>query len=188
MNWSLSNINAANEIPEWAYYYSVVKTLNLRTRFFLQGFADLPKYMGKDTDGKWVAVTDIYSITTALAIGLNTDSLIASGLGYKYAEGDLCILTRSDNTIFRIPVTGQDGNYILLKAQDISSAAAISGYKYIYEIYTPYQTSTEEPYYEAGEINPINNPTKNNRTYGITSGFFNGDTYLLTCYMCLCTY
>jgi len=179
INWSLDNTNALDEIPEWAYYYTVVKTLNLRTRFFVQGFANLPKYMGKTSAGDWAAVNNVYSAVSALAIGLNTDSLIAAGLGYTYTDGDICLLTRSDNASFRIPVIGQNGNYILLKAQDISSAGNISNYTYVFEIYTPYKTSDQEDYYEMGEIYSILNPKSNTRSYGILNGQFNGDTYLL---------
>lgn len=179
INWTLDNTNAVNEIPDWAYYYSIVKTLNLRTRFFLQGFANIPKYMGKTAAGAWSPVNNIYNSVSCLAIGINTESLIATGLGYIYNDGDICILTRNDNTRYTIPVIGQDGNYILLKAQDISSGGAISNYTYVFEVYTPYKTSDQEPYYEMGEIYSIINPKTNIRSYSILNGFFNGDTYLL---------
>src|SRR6185295_9791957 len=36
INWVLGNANALNEIPVWAWYYSINITKCLKTRFFLQ--------------------------------------------------------------------------------------------------------------------------------------------------------
>jgi hypothetical protein len=77
-----------------------------------------------------------------------------------------------------LPIIGQDGNYVILSAKNIGALGNATD-KFIYEIYTPYQSSEQEPYYEMGEIYPITNPTESNREYNVTNGNFVGDTYLL---------
>jgi hypothetical protein len=176
LDWSLSNANAINEIPDWAYYYLPVLTLNLRTRFFIQSFSNALKYATKDTNGVYQFNSDLY-ITSAVGIGLNTAALVQSGLGYVFTEGDVCILVRGNDETFEIPVIGQDGNYIILKAQDIGSLA---GVQFVFEIYTPYITNANEFYYDRGQVYTITNPGQPNRGYSITTGSFNADSYALT--------
>ena len=180
IEWRLDNTNSLTEIPDWAYYYTVVRTMNLRTRFFLQSFVDKQKakYATKDANGAYKFDSIIYSEYATVGIGLNTDALIKSGLGYTFSEGDLCILTRSDNVVFQIPVVGQDGNYIILKAENIGNLGTFNDYSFIYEIYTPYKTSEQEPYYEVGEIYEILNPTTSTRQYSVLQDIFAADTYI----------
>lgn len=176
INWTLDNANALNEIPDWAYYYAVVWTLNQRTRFFIQSFSNTNKYATKDTNGLYVFDNDLY-VSSAVGIGIDTTALYQSGLGYVYTEGDICILIKSDNTVYELPIIGQQDNYIIIKAQDIGTLASTS---FVYEIYTPYQTSEQEPYFEMGEMNRIINPTTVNRQYENLFGFLNADSYALT--------
>lgn len=174
--WNLSNINALTEIPEWAYYYSVVRTLNQKTRFFIQSFTNAAKYATKDVDGNYTFTSNTY-VTASVGVALNTTALYQSGLGYQYAEGDVCILTRDDNTVFTLPVIEQQGNYIIVKTQDIGD---LTGKKFIFEIYSPYFTSEQEPFFEIGQIYRILNPTTTSRTYETTSDVFIPDSYVLT--------
>ena len=176
LSWNLNNAFATTEIPEWAYYYSVVKTLNLRTRFFIQGFDNAVKYVTKDVDGKNSFTTTTYSAFVTTGIGLNVTSLSNAGLGYVYSQGDICILIKDDNTRYQIPVIGQEGSYVILQAQDIGGLASTP--KFIFEIYSPYRASEQEPYYEIGEIYPVNNPKTNSRQYSITNNFLPSDTYV----------
>lgn len=174
--WGLSNASALSEIPDWAYYYSVVWTLNQRTRFFVQSFSNTNKYATKDSSGLFVFTNDNY-VSGAVGIGLDTTALYQSGLGYVYTQGDICILIKSDDTVYELPVIGQQGNYIIVKAQDIGTLASIA---FIYEIYTPYQTSSQEPYFEMGEMNRVLNPTTVNRQYEILFGVLNAESYALS--------
>lgn len=180
IEWRLDNTNSLTEIPDWAYYYTVVRTMNLRTRFFFQSFVDKQKakYGVKDSNGATQFNSTIYNSFQVVSIGLHTEALIQSGLGYTYSEGDICILTRSDNTVFEIPVIGQDGNYIVLKSQDIGNLGTTNNYSFIYEIYTPYKTSEQEPYYEVGEIYQIINPTTATRQYSVLQDIFAADSYI----------
>lgn len=184
VSWQLTNgINTINEIPDWAYYYSVVRTLNLRTRYFIQGYSDGSnmKYVSRDSTGAFTYPnSNAFNGFSTIGVAIDTTSIINAGMGYQYTEGDICILIKNDtnNTSYQIPVIGQDGNYIILNAKDIGVLGNVTD-KFIYEIYTPYQASEQEPYYEMGEIYTIANPTTPSRLYNNTNGSFIGDTYLL---------
>jgi hypothetical protein len=174
--WTLSNTNALNEIPDWAYYYAVVRTLNLRTRYFIDSFTNAARYATKDTDGNWIFTSTTF-VTGVLGIGLNTNALVQSGLGYQFQEGDVCILIRDDDTIYQLPVIGQNGNYIIVKAAD---AGDLTTRSFAFEIYSPYRTSDQESYYEIGQLYRIANPGTELRSYEILSDIFPPDAYVLT--------
>lgn len=174
--WTLSNTNALTEIPDWAYYYSVVRTLNLKTRFFVNGFSNAARYATKDASGAY-----LYTNTTfpfgCVGIAINAQSLFSSGLGYIYNDGDQAILsTNASGTNYHLPAVGQDGGYIIVKAKDIGD---LSNLLMVYEIYTPYQTSEEEPFFEVGEMYSIVNPTSVSRAFGTLSDIFRPDSYAL---------
>jgi hypothetical protein len=177
--WELSNINAINEIPEWAYYYSVVSTLNLRTRFFFQSISNQNLYAQKDSNGNNVYQSVFPGASLAFAIAINVSSLYSIGLGYKYEEAnnDICILISDTNDRYELPIIGQDGNYILLKPVNIGND--LRNKYFSYEIYTPYTKTENEPYYEIGEIYSIANPRTANRTYQTLNGIIPADTYIL---------
>jgi len=174
--WNLSNANALTEIPDWAYYYSVVRTLNQRTRFFVQSFTDAAKYATKDATGVYTFNSNTY-VTASIGVALNTTALYQSGLGYQFTEGDICILTKDDNTVYNLPVISQQGNYIIVKTQNIGD---LTNKKFVFEIYSPYFTSEQEPFFEVGQIYRILNPTTVDRTYETLSDIFVPDSYVLT--------
>lgn len=178
IDWSVSNANAAAEIPDWAYYYIPVLTLNQRTRFFIQGWSILPKYASKDANGNYVYNSTLYLPNTE-AIALDTTSLIQNGMGYIYSEGnnDQCILVTSSDVRHELPVIGQDGNYILLKAKDIGNLGLIT---IMYEIYTPYKKSEQELFFDMGNVYKIDNPGTTNRGYSTLNGSFLPDAFALT--------
>lgn len=177
IGWELSPSSPVTEIPDWAYYYEVVRTLNLRTRGFIQAYTNAAKYATKDSEGAYVFTSDTY-VTQSVGIALNTDALNQVGLGYVYTQGDMCILIKEGTTTYyTLPVVGQYGNYIIIKAEDIGSLAGI---EFVYEVYTPYKPSEQEPYYGMGEVYRILEPGTVNRNYEITQGIFNPDSYALT--------
>lgn len=177
INWSLSNTSALTEIPSWAYYYSVVRTLNLRTRFFIQGFDNSARYVTRNATGEYNFDNFTYNTYSTVGIAINTSSLKKPGLGYQFQEGDTCILLKNDNSSWTLPIIGQDGNYIILKAQDIGALNAPVP-TFSFEIYSPYQASEQEPYYEMGEIYAVQNPTTSSRAYSVLTNYFNGDAYV----------
>jgi uncharacterized protein (TIGR02145 family) len=190
IRWELSNFNAASEIPDWAYYYSVVRTLNLRTRYFIQSKTYSAVYFKQRPDGSWDETNTSPTFVQGIAaIGLPIDNLLRNGLGYTYERelGDICILYAAATTgaiSVNLPVIGQVGGYILVKPYDLgyfgSEAQGLNGMEIHYEVYHPYNPIDQEPYYEVGEIYPINNPTTAERQYSALSGNFRGDCAKIT--------
>jgi uncharacterized protein (TIGR02145 family) len=195
IKWNLSNTGAINQIPDWAYYYSVVRTLNLRTRFFIQSYIsgtdpDSIKYCKRDALGVWTC-TYTTIVQGLEAIAIPTAGLLRNGLGYVYdkTNGDVCIL----NTFtlggavspLNLPVIGQDGANILLKFADlgdsttVTAGGGIAGMQAYYEIFTPYKTTEQEVYYEVGEVYSVVNPTESTRAYSSLYGNFRGDCALV---------
>lgn len=181
INWTLNNTNALGEIPDWAHYYSVVMTKDLRTRFFMQFSDKALYYAGKGEDSeKWEKSGDTYTTGTAItatAIAVSLKSLIQAGLGYAYNEGDICVLTDDQGNINELPVLDVQGDLLLLSAKDIG---ALNGKKFIAEIYTPYKPSEQEAFYEMGEIYRVEDAGTVNRTYSQITGTFAPDSYAVT--------
>lgn len=180
INWFLSNANAVNEIPDWAYYYTVVITLNLRTRFFVQAVQQTSnaKYVTKDADGNYEFTQSTF-VSGAVGIGLDATSLTQAGLGYTFNEGDVCILIKDDDTTYTLSVIDQSGKYIIVNVPE-GGIGDFTSFQMIYELYTPYQSSEQEPFYEAGTMYPILNPGTDQRQYAFTSSSFAPDVYALT--------
>lgn len=178
--WTLSNSNSLAEIPDWAHYYTVVRTLNLRTRYFLQAFEQTSnaKYATKDTDGNYVFTNNTF-VSSAVGIGLDTTSLFQAGLGYTFTEGDVCYLIKQDNSAYALSVIGQSGKYIIVNVP-AGGIGDFTSFQMVYEIYTPYQANDQEPYYEVGNMYRVLNPRTVLRQYETTSDFFLPDTYALT--------
>lgn len=174
--WSLSNTDALTEIPDWAYYYAIVFTLNLTTRFFIQGFTNAAKYATKNQEGQWQFTNSTF-VGNTLGIGLNTSALIQAGLGYTFSEGDVCVLTENGGNQYELPVIGQDGNYIIIQAENLGD---IGNDQFIFEIYTPYKTSEQEPYWEIGQLYRVLDYGTSSRTYETTSDIVVPDAYLFT--------
>jgi hypothetical protein len=178
--WALSNTNALAEIPDWAHYYTVVRTLSLSTRYFIQAFQQTSsaKYATKDADGNYVFTNDAF-VSSAIGIGIDTTSLVQAGLGYTFTDGDVCYLIKADNTAYTLSVIGQSGKYILVNVPE-GGIGDFTSFQMMYEIYTPYQTGDQEPYYEVGNMYRISNPRTVLRQYETTSDFLLPDIYALT--------
>lgn len=176
LSWQLSNLSALTEIPENAYYYAVVSTKELLTRYFIESFSDATKYVTKGTNGEYLFSNTSF-ITGCVGIGLDTTALVKSGLGYSQQENDVAVIISESNAVYTLPVIGQSGNYIIVKAEDIGN---LSGARFIYEVYTPYQTSDQEPFFIMGEMYRISNPTTLIRSYEILSDTIDPDCYALT--------
>jgi hypothetical protein len=180
--WTLDNTYALNEIPDWAYYYAPVLTKNQNKRFFIQSFNDSneAKFASKDANGNYQYTAAF--VNGIIYLALNTTALTQSGLGYVYTEGDVCILAWNSgglDYITEFPVVGQDNNYILLQFNISFLGTLNTTSQFIYEIYNPYKSSSQEPYYEMGEILKINNPNTANRQYSSLFGYFNADAYIV---------
>jgi len=181
LNWALNNNNTLNEIPSWAYYYSILRTGNLKTRYFIDSYSSTNKYASKNlslTSPNFATYTysDTWNATTTNAIAIDTTVLLQSGLGYNYKEGDVCVLINSSSVRYELPVIGQDGAYILLKSAYLVNS--LLNIPYIYEIYTPYIRGENEPFYEVGNVYAITNAGTVNRQYSTLSGSLIGDIFV----------
>lgn len=183
IEWTLSSGAQPNEIPEGAYYYSIVRTQNLRTRFFLQSVDDQPRYAAKGTDG----VITIDSVFPSQPDGkaylaLDTNNLLKEGMGYTFNDGDLCAIYYDGATggAYQVKkVVAQEGRYILVDKDDTFGTITTST-NILFEIYTPYKPSEEEFFYEVGNMYSITSPGTSSRAYSTTLGVLTGDVYLIS--------
>lgn len=175
INWSVSNALATTEIPDWAYYYDILITKNLRTRNFVTGNGFPIQYAKKQPDGTYTYQNTYDAFVNG--ISLNTTLMNSDGIGYLFTEGsgDIArIYLASTSTVYSLNVIAQVAQNIIIQPQDIGN---LSGVGVRYEIYTPYQQSENETFYTTGESFTITNPTTSGRVYSTTSGIINGDVY-----------
>jgi len=179
LNWTLSNTNALDEIPEWAHYYSILITKCLRTRQFLQLKAKNITYVTKDADGAYVFNEDTYAATQN-GIGIDITSLDSFGMGYVFSGGDLVKVYKGSD-VYRLSIIAQEGNWIVCELQDIGviGDTATPYLTSLFEIYTPYRFSLNEPFYEIGSIYQVLLPGTDSREYSVTGGSITGDVTLL---------
>lgn len=183
ISWALSNSNAINEIPDWAYYYQIVITKCLNVLSFQEAVARQPgtfgagiKYVTKDANGAYVYNNVVLGDEVGIAI--NTNSLVGYGMGYTFSEGDIVKIYQSTtSTIETVQVTGQEGEYIICSFVDLGST---TGRVYVYEIRTPAKYQEEPPFYEVSQFFEIVDPTEITRQYLVLNGAINGDVYLAT--------
>jgi len=181
MNWTLDNTLAVNEIPEWAYYYSVVVTKCLRTRFFLEAKVKNLTYATKDEDGLYIFDTASYSAELN-GIAVDITMLNSYGMGYTFADGDFIKLYIDGAAVVHtLSIVAQQGNFVVCELKDIGAIGndATPFLTCLFEIYTPYRPSTDEPFYEVAQTFAINNPTESGREYSTLAGSIRGDITLL---------
>jgi len=181
LNWTLSNLDAVNEIPDWATHYSVLITNCLSTRFFLQARSKTSTtsmtYVTRDTDNSYLFTTSAYDSGLA-GVGVDITNLQNFGMGYVYSEGDIINIHKDgDATVYRLSVIAQDGRWLVCELQDLGTLDATT--LTLFEIYTPYIQSVNEPYYEVAQTYPINNAGTLSREYSATAGSIRGDVTLL---------
>lgn len=173
LTWTLSNTSAATEIPAWAYYYSVDITKCLRTRFFVQSIGFII-YAGKDSENDYTFDTEIWN-TDLAGVAIDLTFLNSQGMGYVFSKGDVVDFYLF-GAYYSLSIIGQSAQYIIAELADVGVLG--SGAFGYYEIYTPYQPQTDEPYFEMGAIYPIVNPTTGSPTYGLLSGSMGGDVFV----------
>lgn len=181
LNWSLSNNNALNEIPDWATHYSIVITKCLRTRYFLQAREKNITYATKDTDGLYVFNTAAYAANLN-GVAIDITLLNGYGMGYVFADGDFVkIYIDAIATVYTLAIIAQDGNWIVCELQDLGTLGNTGTPKTdcLFEIYTPYKPSVTEPFYECGQTFSILLPGTSSRLYSTTSGSIGGDVTIL---------
>lgn len=179
VRWDLSNTNALQEIPDWAYYYAPVISKSLNTSFFVQGLSTGLKYATKDSTTGVITFTENTWSDTRYGIGIDISSLTGFGLGYSYQEGDLVFIYRdSDPAVYTSKVIGQQGNYVIIQLLDLNDFA--SDPNAVFEIYTPIPSVANKILYEVGQMYTITDPTTNARSYSSLTGLFQPDVYAIT--------
>jgi len=177
INWTLQNTDSLNEIPDWAYYYQIHTTKNITTRFFLQTRPKTSTYVDKNsiTGGLTYAITAYASTVYAVAFDLSL--LYNYGLGYTYTDGDL-LNVYVGTSFVTLRIIGVDGNYVLCSPKDLGILN--SSYACVVELFTPYKSSTSEPYFETGLVYSVTNPATSLRSYSVLSSSILGDITILT--------
>lgn len=179
IDWSLdNNNNPAAQIPDWATHYAVVRTKSLRASSFFQLNSDGLQYVVKDVITGVLSYKNSYNITD-YGIAINAKSLFGNNLGYQYeaGSGDIMKLYLTGVAApYILAVKDQEGEKIIVDLQDIGGLSGVSA---LYEIYTPYISTTTEPYFEVGDIYQVENPGMNTRRFGTINGSFRGDVYFL---------
>lgn len=172
ISWTLSNDNAINEIPDYATSYSINITKCLRTRFFVQSLG-VVIYAGKDTDNNYTFTTTTYSSDLA-GVAIDLTFLTTHAQGYVFSQGDSAELYVNGN-IYNMSIIGQSAQWIICQLMNVGSLSATTG---MFEIYTPYQRQTNEPYFEVAQIYPVLFPGTPARGYSALAGIITGDVYI----------
>jgi hypothetical protein len=177
IKWTLGE----TPIPEWARYYSIVRTKNMNISTFLQHYTEAMKYVSKDDDGNYV-FENTYDQDNTIGLAINISRIANDGFGYQFIEGDLVKLFFSDNTTVKsYPLADQFGPYVITgEVDDLGQMNDVTNFlrKAIYEIHTPKRSSLDEFFYEVGDFYLIDNPGTDLRSFSITEGLTFGDVYL----------
>lgn len=169
------------DIPEWAHYYSIVRTKSMNISSFLQHYTGAMKYVSKDDDGNYVFGND-YNQDDTIGLAVDISRIVKDGFGYQFIDGDILKLYFSDSlTVKAYPLADQFGPYVITgKVDDIGTLNDPVNVlnKAIFEIQSPKRGSLEEPFYEVGVFYKVTNPGESNRTLPVIEGQLSGDVYL----------
>ena len=179
INFTLSNTNALVEIPDWAYYYDILVTKNLRTRFFVQFIANYIRYAVKNSDGTYTYTT-VYN-SNIYGVAFEASTLAAQGQGVVYTEGDRLrvYLTGLSIMPFDLEVIGQEGNYIITRPFNFGTATSSSLLDMLVDYYTPYFKAENEIFYTTAASYRVSAPGTDSRQYSTLSGQLEGDCYFI---------
>ncbi len=176
ITWTLPS-GTQTEIPSWAKYYSIVRSDNLDTRYFIQGqVANATPieicYAKKDTDGVWdIDVTNLTYTGDDAGIAIDLEDIISKGFGYIYEEGDIIKLYKSTGEKFSARVITTSGRFLITSLVDLGNLATTT---WRFEIRRPYKSLLQEPFYETS-IHRISNWGTSTRAYSQLTGTIQGD-------------
>lgn len=174
--WSLSNSIVSDEIPDYAYYYSVVRTLNQNTRYFVASYTNQVRYATKNAVTGLLEFTATTFSSDVVAVAVNANALLQANLGWSVGEDDQCIIIDNSDNKYQLPLIGAEGDYFLLKPKDVGN---VTSKTWVYRFYVPYKINEQEPYFEVGEMLAIDDPTLPSRNYSVISGYFRADSVVL---------
>lgn len=181
-NWTLGSGARPDEIPVEAYYYEVVITRELTTRFFMEARSINLKYIIKNVTTGVFSFQDNYT-SGAYGVAVNIALLESESMGYLFepTSGDIMKLYKlGDPTVYKLPVIGQEGNWVFIKLENLGNfTPVLSGTdKFIFEIFTPYKEVGDDPFYTTGLLYTITNPGLSTRFYQTGGAAIYGDVYL----------
>ena len=175
---TLSNTNALEEIPDWAWYFDILITKNLRTRFFAQWAMRNTgvQYVIKNADGTYTYQNNY--VGGLFGIAFKTTNLTLNGMGIQFTQGDNSFirlyLSGLSTSPFSLAVIAQDADYIICTPIDLGTTTSIVDLLLL-EYYIQYTPVGEEVFYTCGGFGVINNPTTSSREYGTTGVNITGD-------------
>lgn len=180
INFFLSNTNSLVEIPDWAYYYDILITKNLRTRYFVQWLPNPVKYVVKNTDGTFTYVNTYTTQVFGIAFGTAYLASQGVGQGVVFTQGDNVRVYLDGLSVapFSLEVIAQDADYIICRPYNLGDATAISGI--FVEYYTPYFQSGVEPFYTTPASFRVSAPGTDSRQYSTLSGSIEGDCFFVS--------
>jgi len=177
ITWLIDGLVNNNDIPFWATHYSIVRTKNLTTSFFVQGFMSAQFYVEIDNDGNYNYVSSYPTNNEVFALAWNIHTLYSRGLGYTYSDGDVLKFWEDDESDPKqYAIIGQDGKYVWTRPEDLGTFVGL-GVLGRGEIYTPIRTSDQPLFYEVGEIYAIENAGTIDKAFSVYSGQLRGDVY-----------
>jgi hypothetical protein len=175
INWTLSNANAINEIPDWAKYFSIVRTKNKRTGFFQQFKSSELRVVSKNDTGEYVLGLDTTNVKV-FGLAIKMSDLTSFGQGYAYQQGDL-VNIYNGLVKYTSRVLDVFSDFIIVEYVLISNPLT-SNDEVIVEVFTPKEISNNEIYYEISNKTPILNPGTSTRVYGDLFSTTSGDVVL----------
>lgn len=162
-------------IPIWATHYALVMSRNLTMSSFFQAVMADSYYVDN-----YDKTTDTYTYTRTQKFRghhIDISNLPSAGMGYVFEAGDRIRAYVSATEIYDNAIASQRGDILILEGFGFPMPdAAIK--EYVYEIYTPYQPSLEEPFFEVGLTYPIAGAGTPARSYSVASGNLPGDTFV----------
>lgn len=173
--WLIDGVVNNNNIPLWATHYSIVRTKNLSTSFFLQHYITADSYVTLDDDGAYVYQETYPGSEKVFALAWDIGLFYRAGFGYTFAQGDILKLyPENDGDPQYYAITGQEGNFLFTTPKNLGS---LSGYGItgLGEIYTPIAPSEQPLFYEVGEVYPIANAGTASKEFTVYSGVLRGD-------------
>lgn len=172
VTWNIFTLDAAADIPDWAHYYSINITKNLRTRWFIQSLGTIT-YCTKDpaTEEYAIGSTGYDSIQAGVAVDLTF--LQSASYGYSYQEGDV-IKVYVNGEMQSLSIIDTQGSFVICELRDIGTLGTVAPF----EIYTPYTPADQELFYECGQKYAIIDPTLSTRSFSTITGVIEGDVYL----------
>jgi hypothetical protein len=137
-------------------------------------------YATKDVDGNYQTGSQHTYGFLLPGCAFDITSLNAYQMGYAFDAGSndiVKIYLNDGNPPHSLKILAQTGNWIITELANLGTLDSTT--KYLFEIYTPYQPSTTEPYFEVGQLYPISNPGTSNRMYSAIAGEIFGDITLV---------